>query len=98
MSYPVGTICVGQNLVSHPERNGVECAIIKPLQWVETINLRKGREGWDYRYQVRWADGLVSWQLHSQLKRKSDYDEDKRAEDRKKVKDFLEPCQIAVQK
>lgn len=56
--FPVGTICIGQNLQHHPECNGMECEILElpKLRWVHS---RRGRYR-AVRYVVLWADGVRS--------------------------------------
>lgn len=98
MSYPVGTICVGQNLTEESEWNGMECVIISPAEYCRLRGARTGQIRYAVAYEVRWADGDVSWQEHFQLKPKRDYDEDKRAEDRKKVRDLYNALEAEVKR
>lgn len=104
MSYPVGTICIGQNHVIDTERNGMECVITdepRPRAW----HHHDGTTGTSVLYEVEWADGTVSATEHRNLKRKSDYDKDKRAEaemaakdrDRQKVSKLIAACKKAAE-
>lgn len=57
-SFKIGAICIGQNFVQFPERNGMECEIIGELKE------RRGRGPTGklfaaLSYRVHWADGKV---------------------------------------
>lgn len=69
MSYPVGTICIGQNHVLNVERNGMQCVIIGSIALTDW-KASDGSQGTSYLYQVEWADGEISASEHYNLKRK----------------------------
>jgi hypothetical protein len=58
--FQVGDTAVGCNYFTLPDRNGMECKIIAPLQSVTAFEVRSGAYTNKPRYRVRWADGLES--------------------------------------
>lgn len=98
MSYPVGTICILQKLRNYPELNGQECEIISPPIFDQYVCAKTGEQEFVAAYKIRLGSNEEAHVQHQYLKRKDRYDEEKRAEDRKKVRDFLESCKTAVQK
>jgi hypothetical protein len=60
--FKVGDICVGQNFINHPEKNGMECTVIGGLQMRYGVDFRTGVAAWEMLYDVRWADGAESFQ------------------------------------
>ncbi len=58
--FKVGDTAVGCNYFTLPDRNGMECKIIAPLQPVTAFEVRRGAYTTKPRYLVRWADGLES--------------------------------------
>lgn len=58
--FQVGDTAVGCNYFTLPDRNGMECKIIAPLQPVTAFEVRSGAYTTKLRYRVRWADGLES--------------------------------------
>jgi hypothetical protein len=58
--FKVGDTAVGCNYFTLPDRNGMECKIIAPLQPITAFEVRRGAYTTKPRYRVRWADGLES--------------------------------------
>lgn len=101
MSYPVGTICIGQNFVVNTERNGMECVIEAPAQYMEFIGIQDDRRYKGVFYKVRWADGYDCPQEPKYLRLKRHDDEDKeargRVKDREKVSKLISDCLKAIE-
>lgn len=83
MSYPVGTICIGQHLVRDTNRNGQECQIVRlhpPGQYVTVSGERV--EG--PVYEVQWRGELFTTVISPQnLRRKDLYNQELRSDIRK---------------
>jgi hypothetical protein len=67
--FQVGDLAVGRNYATLPDRNGMECVIISPLQLITALEVRSGACTTKPRYHVRWADGLESVAQPHTLKR-----------------------------
>jgi hypothetical protein len=59
-TFKVGEIAIGCNYITLPDRNGMECEIIEPLQLVTALECGRGVMTTKLRYGVRWTDGLES--------------------------------------
>lgn len=58
--FKVGDTAIGRNHFTLPDRNGMECRIVAPLQLITAFEVRSGAYTTKLRYRVRWADGLES--------------------------------------
>lgn len=71
MSYPVGTICIGQKLLVDTEFNGLQCVVINPIAWISSWKDFAGNPRHPaYAYRVQWSDGRRHFVEHHNLKRK----------------------------
>lgn len=68
--FNVGEIAIGRNYVTLPDRNGMQCQVIAPLQVVTAFECGLGTDTTKARYQVRWADGLESFAQPHTLRRR----------------------------
>lgn len=73
MSYPIGMICIGQNLQHNLVHNGVECEIIGGYEQyrIGTNNSIPCEPYYIMGYRVKWSDnGHISVQEQYQLRPK----------------------------
>jgi hypothetical protein len=70
-AFKVGGVAVGCNYVTLPDRNGMQCQVLAPLQVVTAFECGVGADTTKPRYHVRWADGLESFAQPHTLRRRS---------------------------
>ena len=68
-----GEICIGQNFECDTERNGMECEVLDVLPEGGVFSNTRIDDKVvidSNAYQVRWCDGMVSWNAEYNLRRK----------------------------
>lgn len=80
MSYPVGTICIGQKHTHDLHLNGMACVVESPIEHYVTWCPHENRNVAGDFYEVRWANGQLTSTEHKNLKRKDRYNEGLRSE------------------
>ena len=68
--FEVGEIVIGQNFITSPNRNGMECEIVGSLKMHKSYNRIRGAWKEAVGHEVKWSDGKITYQESHYLRKK----------------------------